>query len=366
MGLGGGMMRMKFKIIFLLVPLLMISLTGCQSEKLAEITDARVPKYEIYSECGGNLSYTRIYSMEKNKIDFKNVFLPTKKELRICIDSFSNGPNYKVYCAMYSNYPEKGLSRYYAIFKDGKFQKKVDLGEKQTGTSDLMSDTEKGITYITGALQPAGTNPNGRPYKVLKNDQIINNFGIKGAIRSYTIGEKVIYANVVSKSYGYEDMPEEFLSTIDRDTQEVKVLNTISVGSLAFNSKNRKLYGAISDSNNETPRLCVLDANGKLEKEFFPVPYLSYGIYIDKNGLAYLGTDYGAKVFDTNTEKVVKEINIGSHPSDYFASDNYLFISSESKGSVAIIDMNTQELIGTLKVAEPNSLLGRITVVKRQ
>jgi YVTN family beta-propeller protein len=283
----------------------------------------------------------------------------------------------KVLGTVYHNRTGDGLNNKVVVFKDGEIKKIIDFGKKH-GPDYIISDAEKGLSYIGFVLQPARYNPEGTPYYILKEDVKYKWFALKGSCRTYCIGEENIYAFVTAfKELGYKNIPENYLATINRDTQEVKITND-SIGlpfSCDYIPNKEEIWTLYSDINNNwNSKICIYNKDGTVKKEFNLETIRANRILINKNGLAYISHgDYMGKancinaitIHDTNTQKYIGKIDMPKGPMTISEMDNYLFVSNSPSNSVSIIDTSSNKLIYTIEnITDDYSSIDENVVIK--
>ncbi|RJQ32751.1 MAG: hypothetical protein C4589_00345 [Peptococcaceae bacterium] len=128
---------MKVKVVFLFF-LLILSVAGCTKtgSTKTETKKDKPPLYELYINNQGNISYCRIYSIQKGKIEFDKKILELRTEKNLTILSIGKASNGRAYGTVYLNKGfYGGLNNKLVAFKDGEIQKIVTLEKKAPATS---------------------------------------------------------------------------------------------------------------------------------------------------------------------------------------------------------------------------------------
>ncbi|RJQ32750.1 MAG: hypothetical protein C4589_00340 [Peptococcaceae bacterium] len=208
---------------------------------------------------------------------------------------------------------------------------------------------------------------------------MIKHFYLKGDGRGYDVGDKYIYIGVLASNLGYENTPDEYLAAIDRDTQEVKIINraikTPSLGSLSVNPVNKNIYTLVLNPDTGDSTLFVYSEKGDFLKEIkLEIKWANY-LHINSRGIAYITYGYifehankphGVLVMDTSgSEKIIGKIDTPKGPCNMTAADNYLFVANFPSDSVSVIDMGRNELLANMEgVGDGESSVDEIVVIK--
>ena len=365
-------MKIKIIALSLILSLGTMCFSACGTEKNIQKEDFL---YEMYVNTSGAMQYVKIFSLEKDNINYSQKDLREDKNFKEILHSIGDAKGDIVYGTVYRKSRQEGLENKVLIFKNGSLDKKLRLNGH--GPSNIISDVEKDLAYVSFVLQPASYNPQGRPYKILKAGKEYKDFALKGFCEAYAIGPKYIYVSVSAVHLGYKETPDKYLAKIDRETQEVTIINEEIdlAGSMAYNPINKKIYAITYTGGNEDQLgvskydlyIYRYDEDGNLEeKSILDSPHLN-DIHISDDGSAYVTAgnhmylddpnNYVAKM-DLETMKIIKKIDLPKTPCVMTQKDNYLFICDRNGDAVSIVDTNTFELIGNIS----NLTNGRLAI----
>jgi len=367
---------MKIKIMLLFIVLVLL-ITGCgKIENKKDIMNVNAkdkpPLCELYIRTQGNISYCRIYSIQQGKIEFERKLLELRRE-NLTIDSIGKASNDRAYGTVYIN-RNGGVNNKVLVFRNGEIQKTISLDKY--GTSSIITDEEKELSYVSFAIQPASYNLDGTPYNIIKNDQVIKPFSLKGTCEAYDVGNKFIYLAVMASDLGYENVPDNYLATIDRNTQDVRIINDKieTPISLSVNPVNKNIYTIVRNPYTGDSNIFVYGENGNFQKEIKLGIKWANEIHINSNGIAYITHgDISRKVdephcvviMDTVSEKMIGQIDTPKGPNKMNSIDNYLFISNYPSNSVSVIDMGANELLANMEgISDGKSDINEIVIIK--
>jgi len=368
------MINKAYYVILSISILAILVFSGCNDYAVDKNQINQNSKYQLYAEIMGDVKYVEISEITKGNIRYSK---PKKIELRK-LGLLANGiyevSGKKVYCPNYRTKGELQKGKV-VVLENGKIVKTIKI-KNRFGAQNIISDIDKKAAYVMFILQPASYNPAGTPFMMIdtEKDEITKPFNLKGTFYGYDIKDNYIYLTVTARRLGYKEIPDEYIASINRDTQEIKILTPNGLDFCPVDLKiapNGKIY-LVSSLNNpkydgcNEPKISIYNTDGNFVKEVkLDIPYCNK-IVIDKTGIAYINHNNGGElgdtitVFDTNTDKVVGTIEGFNGPSAMMIKDSYLFVSNYNSGKVSVVDLKTREVIGNINLGEsdkPSTLI---------
>ncbi|KNZ70765.1 hypothetical protein Tfer_0444 [Thermincola ferriacetica] len=322
-------------------------------------------KYSLYADNLGDVSYIEIFSLDKGNFKYNVKQIQLRKKGLNANHIYKVSEN-KIYCSNYGSNGEIQKGRI-VVLKNGDIINTIKIKDKY-GAQDIIFDPGKKKAYVMFILQPAPYNPSGTPFKIIdtEKDEVIKPFSLKGSFYGYDIKGNYIYVCVDAIDLGYKDVPNNYIASIKRNTQEIKVLTPKGLNFCPTDLKiapNGKIY-MVSSFNNlkyegcKEPKVSIYNTDGTFLKEIkLDLPDCNK-IVINKDGMAYIthnnGGDSGdtITVFNTNTDKVVGKIKGFSGPAGMAIKDNYLFVSNYNTGKISVVDLKLSKIIGNIKLGE--------------
>lgn len=325
----------------------------------------KIPRYQLYAYNRGDVHSVEILSISKENVKYNTKVIELRKK-GLNADNIYEVSGNKIYSP---NYRTKGNIQKgkVVVIENGEITKTIKISDKY-GAQNTISDIGKKKAYIMFALQPAPYNPQGTPFKIIdtEKDEVIKPFSLKGSFDGYDIKNNFIYACVTSTDLGYKDVPNNYLVSINRDTQDIKILTPKGLEFSPTDLKvapNGKIY-LVSSLNNlkyegcNEPKISIYNTNGAFIREVkLDLPYCDK-IIINEDGIAYINHnnagDFGdtITIFDTNTDKVIGKITGFNGPSGMVIKDNFLFVSNYNTGKISVVDLKSKETIGSIELGE--------------
>ncbi|AVX31856.1 hypothetical protein CTH_2316 [Carboxydocella thermautotrophica] len=352
-------------ILVIFITLMTLLNGGCANDNQTSTTNSQ-PEFRLYAYDMGNVHYVEVFNLDKQQINYKVKLINLRKQGLLASDIYQVQEK-KFYCPNYSHKGEIVPGRIVVLNNLGQIIKTINIKDKY-GAHDLIVDPEKKLAYVRFILQPAPYNPSGTPFKIIntEQDKVVKPFYLKGSIDGYDISGNFIYVIATAAGLGYNDVPNNYIATIDRNTQELKILTPNGLDFCPTDLKiapNGKIY-LVSSLNNlkyegcNEPKISIFNTDGKLIKEIkLDLPYCNQ-ILINKNGIAYITHNNGGElgdsitIFDTNTDKVISRIKGFSGPTYMAIRDNYLFVSNYNTGKISVVDLKTNQIIGNIMLGE--------------
>ena len=164
---------------------------------------------------------------------------------------------------------------------------------------------------------------------------------------------------------GYEGFSQAYMAKYNLETKQVEIINE-TVDSLFARSMDITRDGSICvvdtpmfSDNEEVSGLHIYDTEGRLVNKYKLEDWADKIIvndqniaYISHRGVNEIYDDEGTTltVFDLNKGEVITKIAVSKGPSDMFIYQNYLFVSAYTDSAVDAINMDTNEVIGTVYI----------------
>lgn len=319
-------------------------------------------KYDLYIGLLGNVGYVQINDIKNGKIDYNKPYIFNFKKKGLNVGSLVSSQS-RIFTSIHDdssngslqNKTGMGEGKKVATLDKNKITNYINF-PKHFGLEDMLIDTKKHKAYVMCAVQPARYNKSGTPFVAFntmtnKPQKTIN---IKGILAGYAIKGNYIYMAIYgAKKLDYTDVPDEYIATLNRETNKIKVLTAVNNGKVLDLAIGSKTIYVLKSTTNNSSELDTYELNGKSIDQI-PLSSNPAHIVLNDKGLLYmsnLGSQYDGKsvsVFDTHTGKVITDIKGFVGAGMMTIKDHYLFVDNEGRASVSVVDMDTNKIIGTI------------------
>lgn len=312
-------------------------------------------QYTIYLNLLGNLGVIQIKNIKNGDINYGKPYIINFKEKGMTIADIINSES-SIFASVYDDKKSggNGKGNKIAVIKQNQLSRFIEFPHNN-GMSYMINDSKKEKAYVMTGVHPKKANPKGTPLVSFNtsSEKKLNTLNIKGILGGYAIKGNYIYLAVFgAKKTGYDEVPNQYIAKLKRDTGEISVLtkinNDTSIRDLAERDNN--LYLLTSTSNHKG-KVDIFNLNGTHLKEI-NVPSYPFQLKLSEKDniyVSHIGKNYDGKkvtIIDTKLNKVTKTINGFNGAGEMKIKDQYLFVSNEGESSVSLVDTKTNELLG--------------------
>lgn len=340
--------------------------------------------YDLYISASGNLMYLQVDKIQNNKIDYNIIGFNKLKDKNKYVGDLAVSKDNSIFCVL-TSFSSVEHGRKVLNFDKGKLKKEISLN-KSTPNDVIISDAEKGFSYISYKPAIKSAFPNGTPFSIFSekdSKEIEKKLFVKGMVQGYDMNDNYMYINVIgAKKSMYNDVPDSYVLKVDRDNLSSEVLvdnKDTNIVDIKLNSrKNIYLLSNGYYSNGELinkSMLMVYDNNGKYIKKI-KLDCWGSDLVIDDNDIAYISSrdkngfwDQKGEIItvvDTKNDQVIDQLLGFSGPTNMFMKDSYIFVADTSNNAIQVIDTNIKKVIGKIDLGKIDYYPQKVVVIKNK